>query len=137
MGTSRFPNRIAALAFVVLVLAGVAALVGTGENEGALSSATQALSEKSRQSSGYDAQSGAQPASGPSQKQSAAAPAPTPPTASAAMTSSFAEDANLIDDAMGFDPSPMSDNPDEGEVVVIIEDAAPAETSAPIVAEEP
>lgn len=53
------------------------------------------------------------------------------------MTSSFAEDANLIDDAMGFDPSPMSDNPDEGEVVVIIEDAAPAETSAPIVAEEP
>lgn len=134
MGTSRFPNRIAALAFVVLVLAGVAALVGTGENEGALSSATQALSEKSWQSSGYGAQNGAQPASGPSQEQSAAAPAPT---ASAAMTSSFAEDANLIDDAMGFDPSPMSDTPDEGEVVVIIENAAPAETSAPIVAEEP
>ncbi|WBY16808.1 hypothetical protein PF049_01165 [Erythrobacteraceae bacterium WH01K] len=107
-------NRVAAIAIVVLTLAGVASLVGTEDNEGALTSATKALAEKAAASS----------EAGPRNPDATAPAAVTEiasPPAPAQFPTEFADDESLIDDARGFDPSPVVDDPAEGEVVGVIE----------------
>ena len=117
-----FSNRIAAIALVVLTLAGVASLVGTDDNEGALTSATQALAEKaaaSRQSPNRQSQLP------PAEVPSAPAPEPAAPQPAAPQVATeFADDETLIDTAEGFDPSPFDIGPEEGEVAVVVEDPA-------------
>lgn len=116
-----FQNRVAAIAIVVLTLAGVASLVGTEDNEGALASATQALAEKAAASAGPSDRYTAAPAA-ESPQPAAASP---PPLSS--YPTEFADDESLIDDAQGFDPSPFVDDPAAGEVVAFVEgsDASP------------
>lgn len=130
MRPSISPIRIAVLAIVALTLAAVAGLVGTDENEGALTNATQALAEKAARSSGGDTQSSAQSVA-PVQTNTA------PPAAPPMMEGDFAEDEGLIDDATGFDPSPFSEDPAQGEVVAIIEDDGSDTSAAPVIIEEP
>ncbi|WP_379548801.1 hypothetical protein ACFCW2_06425 [Qipengyuania sp. DSG2-2] len=138
MSSQILSPRVAALAIVGLVLAGVAGLVGTDENEGALTGATQAWAEKARGASSEErapaSKMAPQPASSPasSQAPSAQAAPPAPPSAAG-----FAEDESLIDDASGFDPSPAFDNPAEGEVVAVVaeEVGASASDADPVVVE--
>ncbi|GMN14478.1 hypothetical protein [Altererythrobacter sp. MTPC7] len=107
-------NRVAAIAIVVLTLAGVASLVGTEDNEGALTSATKALAEKAAASSETGLRN--PDATAPAAVTDMAAPPP-----SAQFPTEFADDESLIDDARGFDPSPVVDDPAEGEVVGVVE----------------
>lgn len=112
-----FQNRVAAIAIVVLTLAGVASLVGTEDNEGALATATQALAEKAAASAGTSDRYASAPAPATAASQPAAAPPPSP----ASYPTEFADDESLIDDAQGFDPSPFVEDPSAGEVVALVE----------------
>ncbi len=112
-----YQNRVAALAIAVLTLVGAASLVGTEENEGTLTSAAEVLAEKAAAASRNSQQ--AQPAPDPQMITAGSTSASaSSPSASAI---EFADDESLIDDAQGFDPSPVMDEADLGEVVVVVE----------------
>ena len=119
-------HRLMAIGLVVLVLAGVAALVGTDENEGALVSATDRLATQT--------DGDAREAAPVAQPSAARAPQPSPQPAA---EPEFLDDEALIDDAAGFDPSPDADDAEEGEVTVIVPrspspaPAPPAQGQAP------
>ena len=112
-----FQNRVAAIAIVVLTLAGVASIIGTEDNEGALAAATQALADKAAASAATSDRYASAPGPATAVSQPAAAPAPSP----ASYPTEFADDESLIDDAQGFDPSPFVEDPSAGEVVALVE----------------
>ena len=124
MRASLLSNRVVAIAFVVLVSAIVLGLVGTDENEGALATATQSLAEKAQRASRNDSGAGAR-ATAATPAPAPAAPAPLP------AETTFVEDEMLIDDAAGFDPTPVIEDPSAGEVVGVVPQGDPAAPPAP------
>jgi hypothetical protein len=113
-----FRNRWGALLFAALTLAGVAALVGSGQGEGAIKRATEQIAQQKAQADKLttDTQAPAEPSSAPAQ--------------SVVMSA----DEELIDPAVGEDPTPIDEfaaaNPAEPDadisdkVVIVSRDTA-------------
>ena len=100
-----FRNKWVAIAFVILTLASVQALVGR-EGEGSVISRTKSqLIERHDKMQEQIGSMSADPA--------APVVIPGPPTA---VETGFAEDDDLIDDATGFDPTPDAEQPDDPSV---------------------
>lgn len=85
-----FRNRWLALLFVGLVLAGTTRIVGTGEGDGALAEATQDLAEERTQ---LEAVSSERESGSPDDE----------------VVIEFTPDEELIDPAVGDDPTPAAD----------------------------
>lgn len=107
-----FRNRWGALLFVGLVLAGVAQLVGTGKGDGAIDRATDQLVEQKAEADALAAEH---------------APGGEQP-----VEIEFTSDEDLIDPALGDDPTPIDQRAPEGE----IGEEAPHDTLI-LVAKEP
>ncbi|MFA9200954.1 MAG: hypothetical protein ACEQR8_07155 [Cypionkella sp.] len=90
MRGTMFRNRWFALLFVALVLSGVARIVGTGNGDSAIDLAKRQIAEQRRQASAESLSS-----------------SETPAGRSTLMA--FTPDEELIDPAMGFDPSPAAE----------------------------
>ena len=99
-----FRNRWFALFFVAMVLAGVTKFIGTGNNDGALDSARAQLAEQRAIAEEFTASTQAAPAEDD-------------------ITVEFTSDEELIDPAVGDDPTPA-------------DEFAPAEEAETIPAEE-
>lgn len=101
-----FRNRWLALLFVGLVLAGTTRIVGTGEGDGALAEATQDLAQQRK-------------------RVEALSSGTRPEAAEDEVVIEFTPDEDLIDDAVGDDPSPIDDfsaeAPLDPEVVTEVE----------------
>ncbi|MGB7407853.1 MAG: hypothetical protein WA908_05055 [Pontixanthobacter sp.] len=111
-----FRNKLVALGFVALFLIGVATLVGTEDNAGVLSQTAQSL-DTHRSDFDETVKELETPAPQPTIMADAPEPAEIPP----------ASDEALIDEATGYDPTPIDpDAPldpkaiEESEDVVII-----------------
>ena len=107
-----FRNRVAAIGFVLLTVAGAASMVGTEENAGLLEKTTEEIkaqqAEFAAEMGAMNAPKAVQTIPGPP----ATAPARTTRTVHAKRDANgdivFTDDEALIDDAAGFDPSPMT-----------------------------
>ena len=97
-----FRNKWVAVAFVILTLASVQALVGRDGEDSVISRTKGELIERRQQMQQQMDELSAEPAN--------QAAIPGPPTA---IDTGFAEDDDLIDDAEGFDPSPDIEEPDD------------------------
>ncbi len=117
-----FRNKLAALAFVVLTVIGAATLVGTEEHDGVIAKTTQ---EITKQRADF-----AEKTAALSSKKST--PEPVLVEVEPEVVE-FTDEEDLIDDALGFDPTPETLEPDvdpkpdqagniaeEGEVVIIL-----------------
>ncbi|WP_284123702.1 hypothetical protein [Parerythrobacter aestuarii] len=106
-----FQSRGGALFFVGLTLVGVAGLVGTEETDGAIASATAQFEQQ-----GEDFREQAEAMSNPGE--------PVPVVATEAEPAppedlEFASDEDLIVDPTGIDPTPVIEDPAEGEVLEV------------------
>ena len=123
-----FRNRWGALLFVCITLAGAASLVGTEDGQGAIQQATDEIAQQKAQADQWTTDTQEPPA------------APASATATTVVSSS---DEDLIDPAIGIDPTPIDEfaaaNPAEpdaevaDEVVIVSrgpEQPAPAQTPA-------
>ena len=114
-----FRNRWGALLFVGMTLAGVATLVGTGRNDGAIQQAADQIAQQRAQADRLSTGT-----------QESVPPAP----AQEARTIVLMPDEELIDSTMGVDPSPVDDfgtPPDDDpalvpqeEVIIVSRDAS-------------
>ncbi|UIP07099.1 hypothetical protein LY632_01475 [Erythrobacter sp. SDW2] len=112
-----FQSKGGALVFVGLTLASVAALVGTEDEDGALTSATSQIEEQ-----GEQFRSQADAAANPD-------PDPDPVMVEVENEGEFSSDADLVLDPIGFEPVGMEPSPDanDSEVVEVIEEPASEE----------
>ncbi len=89
-----FQNRIRALMFVVATLIGAAALIGTQDEKGALTAATEQIAEQGRELRG-EADGFAMPVENPE-----------PTMIEADQSDEFASDGDLVVDPVGMNPTP-------------------------------
>lgn len=109
-----FQSKGGALIFVVLTLASVAALVGTEDGEGALTSATSQIQEQGEQFRNQADAVGNPDADSETVVEEVEE------------AGTFASDSELILDPTGFDPVGMEPSPEanDSEVVAVIEEPA-------------
>lgn len=95
MGGKLFGGRIGAMAFAGCTILAAATLVGTGEDEGIVAQAADEI------------------VASPEASAPEVAPMPeTPESFDMSDDVAFASDEDLVDDAEGFDPTPMTETPD-------------------------
>lgn len=106
-----FQSRGGALFFVGITLVGVAGLVGTEDTDGAIASATAQFEQQ-----GEEFREQAEAMSNPPEPipTVVAEPEPVPEE-----EVEFATDEDLVVDPVGFDPTPVIEDPTEGEVVEV------------------
>ena len=114
-----FQNRWGALFFVGLTLVGAASLVGTEDEDGAIASAAAQLEQQ-----GEDLR--ARSDTGNSAEEQIVEPTEPKPWPDESFE--FASEEDLMIDPTGIDPTPIIEDPAEGEVVIV-------ESSAEIVSE--
>lgn len=120
-----FQSKTGALFFVVITLFGVASLVGTAEEDGALTSATSQIEQQGAQLRGQ------------ADKMANPDPDPEPNVVEAEEEdgAAFASDEELILDPVGIDPTPMEPNPEANDSQEVELDEAGGESGAEAAAE--
>jgi hypothetical protein len=109
-----FQSKGGALVFAALTLASVAALVGTGEGDGALTAATSQIEQQ-----GEQFRNQADAAANPD-------PDPDPIEIEEEDPGAFSSDDELVLDPVGFEPVGMEPSPDsnDSEVIAVVEEPA-------------
>lgn len=113
-----FQSRGGALAFAGITLMGVAGLVGTEDDDGALA---DSIAQIEQQGAEFREQTAQLQETAPPQQ----APSPAPP-AEAEVVTKFASDEDLIVDPTGFDPTPDLEGL-PGTAIVALDPSAEAE----------